>query len=151
MNCQQTLVKMKNGFSLLELLFTLAITAIIAVMAYPNYQAYMLRAHRIDGQTALLHLANQLEHYYQVHHTYQTATLGTGKRTDVLNNQESPEHWYILSILKADDTSYLLQATPMRSQVNDTFCQSFTLDNLGIQDINSGPAGVPTHSSAECW
>ena len=143
---------MKNGFSLLELLITITILVIMGMLTYPNYQNYLTRAHRLDGQTSLLLLANQLELYYSAHHTYKTATIGAGLSTDVLSHAETPEHWYALSILKATDSSYLLQATPLRSQAtNDRLCQSLRFNSNGTREIAAGPMGSPSGSMEQCW
>ena len=133
------------GFSLIELLIVLAISGILASIAYPNYRNYILRAHRIDGQSALLDLACRMETYYSLHGTWRTATIGTGKPTDVLSQHLSPEGWYYLSLLNLTDTTYTLQATPQNKQ--DTLCQSLTLTNLGAKGIT----GTGIIDISQCW
>ena len=44
----------KGGFTLIELMITVAIVAILAAIAYPSYTEYVRRAHRADIKTALL-------------------------------------------------------------------------------------------------
>jgi type IV pilus assembly protein PilE len=39
----------KKGFTLLELMITISIIGILAVIAIPSYQGYMLRSHRANG------------------------------------------------------------------------------------------------------
>ena len=133
------------GFSLIELLIVLAISGILASIAYPNYRNYILRAHRIDGQSALLDLACRMETYYSLHGPWRTATIGTGKPTDVLSQHLSPEGWYYLSLLNLTDTTYTLQATPQNKQ--DTLCQSLTLTNLGAKGIT----GTGIIDISQCW
>jgi type IV pilus assembly protein PilE len=136
---------MLKGFSLIELMIVLAITGILAAISYPGYREYIVRAHRSDGQSALLDLACRMETYYAEHNTYKTATIGTGKPTDVLNQPYSPERWYILSLTHVTDTTYTLQATPV--QIQDPRCQSLTLTSSGIKGITAGTqAGI-----TQCW
>ncbi|NEV63500.1 prepilin-type N-terminal cleavage/methylation domain-containing protein [Thiorhodococcus minor] len=45
------------GFTLLEMMITLGIVAVLAAIAYPSYQQQIRQARRADGQTALLRLA----------------------------------------------------------------------------------------------
>ena len=143
---------MQKGFSLIELLIVLTIIGVLSAMGYPSFRDYLTRAHRIDGQSALIELACRMETYHMQNKTYQTATIGTGTKTDVLRHNITSEGWYRLSINHATDTRFSLQATPIKTQaINDTLCQSLTLDSLGVQGIAAGPAGRPTSSSEHCW
>ncbi len=45
-----------RAFTLIEMLITLAVIAILAGIAMPAYQDYVRQSRRIDGQTALLNL-----------------------------------------------------------------------------------------------
>ncbi len=135
---------MNKGYTLIELLIVLAITSILATMSYPSYRHYIERAHRTDGQLALLDLACRMETWYDAHDTYQTATIGTDTATDVLSRNQSPEGWYTLSLTQLSDTTYALQATPTNGQ--DTHCQSLTLNSLGVKGITAVVADV-----SQCW
>ena len=46
--------KIKQGFTLIELMIVIAIIAIIAAIAYPSYQNYTKRAKRIEVQSYLM-------------------------------------------------------------------------------------------------
>jgi type IV pilus assembly protein PilE len=141
-----------KGFSLIELLIVLTMIGILVSIAYPGYREHIIRAHRSDGQTSLLDLATRLERYYAEHDTYQTATIGDGKETDVLPHHQSAEGWYTLSIDKASDTYYTLLATPKGSQgTHDALCQTLTFDHLGRKGIAVGPLGSPSGSTDLCW
>jgi len=127
---------MDRGFSLIELMFVLAIIGILSSIAYPSYRNYITRAHRSDGQVALLDLANRMERFYLDHGTYQTATIGSKQMTDVLSSASSSEGWYILSITNATNTYYALRATPTGSQAaNDNVCKSLTLNSVGTKGV----------------
>lgn len=47
----------------MELMITVAIIAILARIAYPSYQQYILKSHRADAKTALLDLAARQERF----------------------------------------------------------------------------------------
>lgn len=142
---------MSKGFSLIELMITLALGIILLNFAYPHYAQYIIKARRCDGQAALFNLAGRMEQYYFANNTYQTATIGTGKITDVLTTIYSPEGWYRLS-LAVSDTAYALQATPLKTQgLSDLNCQSLTLNSIGVKDITTGPQGIPTGPKNRCW
>lgn len=110
---------MKQGFTLIELLTVLAIISLLACFAYPNYQQHLIKAHRLDGQTALLVAANQMEHYFSLYNTYENA---------ILIQQQSSNGWYNLSIIEATETAFILHATPIKA---DALCQTLTFNQLG--------------------
>ena len=51
----------QGGFTLVELMITVAIISIIAAIAYPNYSKYIVRASRQAAQTEVLQLSNLQE------------------------------------------------------------------------------------------
>ena len=137
-----------KGFTFIELIIVMAITGILATIAYASYVDFITRAHRTDGQSALLNLANRMELYYAEHNTYATATLGN----KALGRAISPENIYVLSIIRATKKGYALQATPLgRQGIADTRCQSLTLNDIGQKGITTGPAGAPTGTETQCW
>lgn len=120
---------MEKGYSLLEILIVIAIIGILTGLTYPSYQDYLSKLHKHEGQAALLDLGCRMERYYTNYNTYETATIGTGKATDVLSSDQSSQGWYRLSIKHATQTDYLLQAVPIiNSKNNDTL----TLNSLGV-------------------
>ncbi len=143
---------MNKGFTLIELIIVLAITGILAALAYPSYQDYLTRARRSEGQTALLDLANRMEEYYAENNTYQTAAIATQTSNDVLSRKTTLENHYNLAIIQSSENTYTLLATPVGKQAaNDKRCQALTYNHLGEKNIAAGPAGAPTGTAEQCW
>ncbi|PJD90768.1 MAG: pilus assembly protein PilE [Legionella sp.] len=141
-----------KGFSLIELMIVIAIMSIILGFAYPSYQAYIVRAHRIEGQMALFDLANRMEKYYDHYATYANAAIETGTAYDVLRQRQTTQGWYELSIIMATDDHFIVQATPTRGQATqDHWCQTLRLNDQGEQSIAAGPGGHPSATWADCW
>lgn len=140
-----------HGFTLIELLIVLSIIAILTSLGYPSCKHYLEESRRLDGQTALMDLANRMEHYYSEHNSYSTATIATNPDTDIFPSEVTQGEWYILSIISQDDNNYTLQATPQNAQIDDIECQSLTLNTFGEKNITAGPSGNPTGTVEKCW
>lgn len=141
-----------KGFTLLELLIVVSIVCICLHFALPHYTQYLVRVRRSEAQTSLFELAQHMETYYQRHHTYKTATLGTGGPNDLKSTDTTPSDWYRMSIQHQTSNTYRLQATPLQQQaLQDRDCQSFTLNQSGERQITEGPAGKPIATASNCW
>jgi type IV pilus assembly protein PilE len=121
-----------TGFTLVELLVTVAIVGIIAAIALPTYGRYVLKSRRGDGTETLLATAQAFEVYRGRTATYPDSltlvNLGT----------ESPEGYYgNLTIVEptADcpiSSCYVIQIEAQNQQTSDTI-QAFSLSSTGVE------------------
>ena len=61
-----------SGFTLIEVLVTVAIIAILAAIAIPNYTSYVKRAQIAEAGAALLAMRTKMEQYFQDNRSYTT-------------------------------------------------------------------------------
>lgn len=64
-------MKKPDGFTLIELMITLAIVAILAAIALPSYNQYVVRGKLTDAYSNLLAMRVQAEQYFQDNRQYQ--------------------------------------------------------------------------------
>lgn len=96
------------GFSLIELMVTVAIISILAGIAYPSYQQYVIRANRSEAQQFMLDVANREEEYLLNNRQYTTtlSALNHGLPARL-------QRLYTITITKVDSPpSYSITATP---------------------------------------
>lgn len=129
-------MSLHQGFSLLELIITLAIAAILASLSYPVYTHHLQTARRKQAELTLMMIANQLETYHSIHNTYHGATLAH------LAINTPGETLYQFLIAQENDQHYLLSATPLNAQKED-HCGT-----LKLNEINQQTAQQPSKS---CW
>ena len=69
------MLKRQRGFTLIELMITVAIIAILAAIAFPSYQDSLRKSRRTDGKNALTQAMAIMERYYTERNTYATAAM----------------------------------------------------------------------------
>lgn len=132
--------KITFGFSLVELLITLAIISILACIAYPTYTNYLVKARRASVAIALFDIAAKLEEYYAKNNSYSNATIDN---LGVKN--ENYRNFYEIKLSTYKNT-YNIQAVPFGSQANnDPECGTLTLDQIGNKNITG------SGKSEDCW
>lgn len=85
-----------SGFTLVELMITVAIIAILAAIALPSYQNYVKRANIKAAQTDLISLSLVYENYYQRNLAYPDPDSDYASTSEL--SAEFP-HW---SVSKTD-------------------------------------------------
>lgn len=63
-----------EGFTLFELMVTVAIVAILAVVALPSYSEYIKRAHRAAAEAEMMNIANVEQQYFFANKAYADLT-----------------------------------------------------------------------------
>ncbi len=119
-----------TAFTLLEVMLTLAILAILVAVCYPSYQQYVLRTYRAEATTQLQLLANAQEQHIADYGEYSADFAVLGWQ----DLQLSGRYRYTIT-LEANAQGYTLTAAAIGLQQADDACPRFTLNHLGQRNV----------------
>ena len=140
----------QKGVTLMELMIVVAIIGIIAAVAYPSYQEFVMKSRRADGQAALMSFAGAMERYFTVNDTYcgagpgSVAACSTGTPDAEVFVSEAPvdgdDKYYDLDLSVLTGTTFTVRAQPKGAQSTDS-CGNLTVDQTGAR----------TDQGTDCW
>ncbi|MES2820554.1 MAG: type IV pilin protein [Pseudomonadota bacterium] len=149
--------KKVRGFTLIEIMITVAIIGILAAIALPMYGRYVLRSDRTEAQSLLSDAAARQERYFAQNNVYigvqdDIAQLGlrnvSGSGATTVVTSENDKYRLTVAVV-ADDGGYTLTATPTEggTQTKDLECLVLTLNAQGARTASGTSSATPM----ECW
>jgi len=137
------------GFTLIELMVTLVVAAILISIAIPSYQSQVRKSRRTEARNAVMDLAAREERYYSVNNTYTNLALqlGYGQDNAAISDRSIGSGYYTVSVnltaaAPPAHAGFQIIAKAVGTQAKDTACQQFAVDDIGTQ------TSLP---STDCW
>ena len=126
-----------GGFTLIELMITIAVLAIIVGIAIPSYTQWVIESNRGEGKVVTMQTAQTLERCFTRFSSYANANCAVANG-DTINSENAR---YTVTVASAANT-FTLTAAPQRA---DPECGSLTLTHTGVRGITG------TGTVDDCW
>jgi type IV pilus assembly protein PilE len=139
-----------RGFSLIEVLVTMAIAGVLAALAIPGYTQVVNRALRQDARLSLLRLQHRMEIIFANGMSYapEGATAGPA------HPSRSGQGHYLLDLhIAQDGMAYiaLARADPAGRQASDSRCAAFSIDQTGRRRTADASGNWRDDDPHRCW
>ena len=127
-----------QGFTLIELLIALTCVAVLATLAWPNYQSLILKSQRAQARASLLQAAHWFERAASANGSYPSTNEVPASVLQIDGQR------YKMTVTSTAQ-SYTLSATPLGAQAADV-CGVLTINHLGVRSVQGS-----SQTAAQCW
>jgi type IV pilus assembly protein PilE len=136
-----------KGFTLIEMMITVAIVAILAAIAYPAYGDYVKRGKLVEGTNALSSMRALMERHFQDDRSYKKVNLASPCDAASLSTLNGSLKNFTVSCPTLTDTTYTVQAAGSGGVSGFTY----TIDQNGTMVTTALPSGWGSVPANGCW
>lgn len=140
---------MRRGFTLIEMLITLAVIGILSALAYPSYRDHVLRARRSEAFNALSTVAQAQDRWRATHTRYADSLADLG-----LEPISNPGRYYQIELqthVPHSHSQFTAIARATGTQRADVRCTLLQLGQNGPQQLRTASDHLGQDTSRHCW
>jgi type IV pilus assembly protein PilE len=135
-----------KGFTLIELMITVAIIGIISALALPSYNSYITRSKRTECRAALMQVMQQQERYFTQQNSYLAFTaVATGVPMKQFSGDAAASSACSISAAACSGSTVaaciVVTGTPLRPDPE--------IANITLQ--SDGTKGCSGTNQTKCW
>jgi type IV pilus assembly protein PilE len=134
----------EGGFTLIELMITVAIVAILGTIAMTSYTSQIQKSRRTDGRSAVMDLAGREEKLFSTVNAYSATASDLGY-AGAFPMTVGSNYYSIDVTIGNPPVTFTVTATAINAQAQDTKCATLSVDNFGSQ------TSTGTDTAAACW
>ena len=127
------------GFTLIELMVVVVIVAILATIALPSYQDYVMRSRIAEAVSALAAKRTSVEQFFDNNRTYVNAPACASDTTTSKS--------FSFSCTTATATAYTIEALGTGQMAGF----AFTIDQSNVKATSAVPSGWSQPNPNTCW
>ncbi|MGE0386732.1 MAG: type IV pilin protein [Gammaproteobacteria bacterium] len=153
----------QRGITLIELMVVVAVVGILAAIAYPSYQDYILRSNRSEAQALLADVAAREERFFSNCGAYADKMIGSPGDCAAgglgFTSATSERGLYTITIAgdiagpapPARLTTFTATATVAGTQARDKKCKTMVIDHRGQKTSTTSANAANPAGNDPCW
>ena len=147
-----------RGFTLIELMIVVAIVGILATIAFPSFNSYLVKSRRAEAKAMLQQAAMWMERNqaatYRYNKDVEDKNIDNARLT-ALGFDRTPATGtmhYQIQFSSISANAFVLSATPQGSQAtDDATCGTLALNSSGLRGKLDGTNVKADSDTEDCW